>query len=469
MDSRQSKMRPIRSQSLSMSAEDSSSPRAAESRASDKEAAKRSPEFQPPEINSLVDTGLSLGFLSDLVLKLMYYEGNISGYDIARTIKLPFSPVVEEVLEFLRREKLCEVRGAGGLGESSYQYIISTKGSEKAREVLDRSMYVGPAPVPLEVYADSIRQQPLKNVTVDPATMRQKLSHLVISEETFNQIGPAVNSGRSIFLFGPPGNGKTAIAESIGRMLMGESMHIPHAFEVDGYVVKVFDTSVHQVLDEEPDKSTTASLLRARRTDGRWIKIKRPIVTVGGELTLESLDLVFSETAKYYEAPFQIKANGGMFLIDDFGRQRMEPRELLNRWIVPLEKRIDYLTLHTGRKLEVPFDMLIVFSTNLEPKELVEEAFLRRIRHKIEVGNPSFEQFREIFRRMCQSKGVPYDDRALAYLLQEHYIKKKRPLRACHPRDLLDELLDLARFLNVPATMSKTLIDKACEAYFVEL
>jgi len=211
------------------------------------------------------------------------------------------------------------------------------------------------------------------------------------------------------------------------------------------------------------------SFLRSRQQDERWVKIRRPVVAVGGELTLESLDLVFDETSKYYEAPFQVKANGGMFLIDDFGRQRMRPRELLNRWIVPLEKRIDYLTLHTGRKMEVPFDMLIVFSTNLEPKELVEEAFLRRIRHKIHVGNPSFEEYREIFRRVCNVKGVSYDERGLAYLIQEHYLKPKRPLRACHPRDLVDELVDLARFLDISPTLSKDLIDKACEAYFVEL
>ncbi|MFZ5917439.1 MAG: ATP-binding protein [Chloroflexota bacterium] len=405
------------------------------------------------------------------MLKLMYFEGSISGYDIARAVKLPFKAVVEEALEFLRREKYCEVRGAGGLGESSYQYIISSKGSERAREVLERSMYVGPAPVPLQTYADSIHQQPLKDVTIHPAAMRQRLSHLVLSEETFNQIGPAVNSGRSIFLFGPPGNGKTVIAEGIGSMLMDGDMYIPYAFEVDGYVVKVFDKVTHQLVEDEVVEPAVGgtSFLRSRQQDERWVKIRRPVVAVGGELTLESLDLVFDETSKYYEAPFQVKANGGMFLIDDFGRQRMRPRELLNRWIVPLEKRIDYLTLHTGRKMEVPFDMLIVFSTNLEPKELVEEAFLRRIRHKIHVGNPSFEEYREIFRRVCKVKGVSYDERGLAYLIQEHYLKPKRPLRACHPRDLVDELVDLARFLDISPTLSKDLIDKACEAYFVEL
>ncbi len=462
-------IRPLRAQSLSqpsnVSSFDSATSRPAE------EAAQKGYEgFVPYEIKSIADTGLSLGFLADLVLKVMYFGGYISGRKIAEVVKLPFSGTVEEVLEFLRREQFCEVKGAAGLGESSYQYTISDKGCEKAREVLERSMYVGPAPVPLHIYAESVHRQPLKKVMIQSSLMRQMLSHLVLDEEMLNQIGPAVNSGRSIFLFGPPGNGKTAIAESVGRMLMVDDLYIPYAFEVDGHVVRVFDEVNHQLVEEESTgDAVNATFLKNRQRDGRWVKIKRPVISVGGELTLEALDLVFDEISKYYEAPFQVKANGGMFLIDDFGRQRMRPRELLNRWIVPLEKRIDYLTLHTGRKIEVPFDMLIVFATNLEPKELVEEAFLRRIRHKINVDNPSYEQFREIFRRTCQAKGVPYDDQALAYLLKEHYIKKQRPLRACHPRDLLDEVVGIANFLDAPPRLSKELIDKACEVYFVDL
>lgn len=425
--------------------------------------------FHPPEVTSIADTGLSLSFLADLVLKVMYFEGFISGSKIARMVKLPFGSVVEEALEFLRREKLCEVRGAGGLGTSSYQFIISDKGSEKAREVMERSMYAGPAPVPLHAYAESVRQQPLKNVAIHPSVMRQMLSHLVLREETFNQIGPAVHSGRSIFLFGPPGNGKTAIAESIGRMLMTDEMYIPYAFEVDGHVVKVFDDVNHRLAEDQSGDSSDRGSARDGQLDRRWVKVKRPVVVVGGELTLEALDLVFDETSKFYEAPFQVKANGGMFLIDDFGRQRTRPQNLLNRWIVPLEKRVDYLTLHTGRKIEIPFEVLIVFATNLEPKDLVDEAFLRRIRNRIHVGNPSYEAFREIFCRICQAKGVPYDDQTLAYLLREHYIKKQRPLRACHPRDLIDQVVDIARFLNMPPRLSEETIDEACESYFVDL
>ncbi len=415
--------------------------------------------FRPRVPRSVKETGLGLGFLADLVLKVMYFEGVVTGVDLSERIKLPFAGVLEEVLEFLKREKLCEVKGAEGFGGATYQYAITLKGSERAREILERSQYAGPAPVTLEAYTEAIRRQPLGRMVVHQRTMRQALSHLVISEETFSQIGPAVNSGRSIFLFGHPGNGKTAIAESIGRMLMQGDMYIPYAVEVDGQIIKVFDSVNHRRLEEEIPKGM----------DPRWVHIRRPVITVGGELTMESLDLVYNETNKYYEAPFQMKANGGMFLIDDFGRQQVRPRDLLNRWIVPLEKRVDYLTLHTGRKIEVPFDVLIVFSTNLAPKDLVDEAFLRRIRHKIEIKDPTFEQYREIFKRVCQDRGVPYDDAGLRYLLKTYYVDARRPLRACHPRDLVDQLIDIARYLNVEPRLSKELIDRAAHAYFVEL
>jgi len=429
-------------------------------------AATPAPPFEPVMAKSIEETGLGLGFLADLAIKIMYFEGYISGYEIAETMKLPYTGVVDEVLEFLKREQLCEVKGAGGLGESAYQYVISFKGSEKAREVLDRGQYVGPAPVPLEAYTGAFRKQPLQDVAIHQRVMRQALSHLVLHERIYNQLGPAVNSGRSVFLYGPPGNGKTAIAESIGLMIFGDNIYIPYAVEVDGQIIKVFDSINHRPVEGSGGASSSK---KGNKIDKRWVKIHRPFIVTGGELTLEGLDLVYDSVSKYYEAPFQMRANGGMFLIDDFGRQQVRPRELLNRWIVPLEKGVDFLTLHTGRKIELPFDVLIVFATNLAPTDLVDEAFLRRIRHKIEVSDPSFEEYREIFRRVCAQKGVPYDENALAYLLQEHYIKPRIPLRACHPRDIVDQLIDIARYQNRPPVLVKDLIDKACEAYFVEL
>jgi SpoVK/Ycf46/Vps4 family AAA+-type ATPase len=232
-------------------------------------------------------------------------------------------------------------------------------------------------------------------------------------------------------------------------------------------VIKVFDEVNHQRLPEP--KAMGNGVGGRTRYDRRWVRVKRPVIMTGGELTMETLDLVWDDVSKYYEAPFQMKANGGMFLVDDFGRQQVRPRDLLNRWVVPLEKRYDYLTLHTGQKIEVPFEVLIVFSTNLEPRDLVDEAFLRRIRHKIQIGDPSFETYREIFRNECDRRRISFDEDSLAYLLREHYIKLNRPLRGCQPRDLLDEIVDIARYKNVAPTLSKEMIDKACRAYFVEL
>jgi SpoVK/Ycf46/Vps4 family AAA+-type ATPase len=315
--------------------------------------------------------------------------------------------------------------------------------------------------VPLARYIDAMHRQSLKGFRVTRSEMRQSLSHMVLNDRVMSQIGPAVNSGRSIFLYGPPGDGKTTIAEAVGRMLLTTDLVVPYAVEVDGTVIKIFDEANHQ------RSETQTGAIKNR--DLRWIKIKRPVIITGGELTLETLDLVWDDVRKYYEAPYQMKANGGMFLIDDFGRQQVRPRDLLNRWIVPLEKRVDYLTLHTGRKIEIPFDVLIVFSTNLAPRDLVDEAFLRRIRHKIEVGDPNFEEYAEIFKRVATAKKMDYDERALGYLIQEYYIKPRRRLRAVHPRDLIEQMVDISSYLNVPMVITKELIDQACAAYFVEL
>ncbi|MFB0547031.1 MAG: ATP-binding protein, partial [Anaerolineae bacterium] len=428
----------------------------------------------PLEPRSIEETGLSLSFLADLALKTIYYEGFMPGYRLAELMNLPFNGVVERVVEFLRREKFCEIKGGtGGLAEVSYEYAITDKGSEKARQAMERSQYAGPAPVPIRVYSESVIRQSIQDVLVHEQTVRKALSHLVFNERIIHMVGPAVNSGRSLFLYGPTGNGKTSIAEAIGNVMLKGDIYVPYAVEVDGFVIKVFDYLNHERVEEEEEEEDRVGkpngLLGRRKGDKRWVKIARPCIIVGGELTLESLDLIFDEVSQFYEAPFQMKANGGMFLIDDFGRQQVRPRDLLNRWIVPLEKRIDYLTLHTGRKIEVPFDELIIFATNLAPRDLVDEAFLRRIRYKIEVGSPSFDQYREIFRRVCKQKGVPYDEQGLSYLLREYYIKTQREARACHPRDIIDEVVDIARYLNVPRLLTKELIDRACEVYFVEL
>jgi len=427
--------------------------------------------FTPGVLTKIEDTGLSQLWLQDLALKILYFQGYLTGFKISEEISLPFTGLVDHIVEALKKEKFVEVKSSqAGLGEGAYLYAITGAGIDRAREALERSQYAGPAPVTIQAYNESVLRQAQARPTVTSRSIRQSLAHLVLGETTLQRIGPAVNSGTSIFMYGPPGNGKTSIARSIGNMILQESIYIPYAIFVDGQVIKLYDSVNHQLASDEPTTGSGSGTPRtSARRDLRWLRIRRPFIVVGGELTLAGLDLVFDDVHKFYEAPFQVKANCGILLIDDFGRQLVRPRDLLNRWIVPLENRLDYLTLHTGRKIEIPFDVLVVFSTNLPPRDLVDEAFLRRLRHKIEISDPSYEDFREIFRRVAAAKGVQYSDPGLAYLLQEWYIKGGRKLRASHPRDLCDQILDISRYLAVESAMTRDLLDRAAASYFVDL
>jgi hypothetical protein len=416
---------------------------------------------QPPA--NLAEAGLRADNITELMLKTMI-AGEISGSGLSEKLRLPYA-IIEPLVEHARAEKFVEVKGAGGAGSAGYKYALTDLGRDRALRFMDACAYVGPAPVPLAQYNAYIREQQRRRGYLDRTRIGSGFENLIVSPEMLEQLGPAANSNKSIFLYGPPGNGKTVIAEGLGRAMGGE-MYVPSAVDVDGAIITMFDPVNHRRL--EPTIPSSWLVTSAGGHDRRWERITRPIIVVGGELTLEMLDLSFNEIAKFYEAPTQWKANGGVFVVDDFGRQRIPPRDLLNRWIVPLESRVDFLTLHTGRKFEIPFDVLIIFATNLKPESLADEAFLRRIPYKIYAKNPTLDEYGRIFELNCRKRSLPYDASFVEYLTRRYYQPRNLQMRACHPRDLIEQVLDMCRFQGREPVITRELLDAACESYFLD-
>ncbi len=425
-------------------------------------AAVPPPPPVPSTPRTIAETGLGVDQIEQLLVKTLF-SGEATGHVVAERIRLAYT-MLEPLIERLRAERLIEVRGTTGSGTAGFRYALTDLGRDRAQQYLEINHYIGAAPVPLSAYVSYMRALQNARGYIDRERLRQGFQHLIVSDEVLEQLGPAVNAGKAVFLYGPPGNGKTVIGEGMGRALGGD-MYMPHAIDLEGQIITMFDPINHEPLDNDAGPT---SLITASPRDRRWVRIRRPVVITGGELTLDQLDLNFNPLSKFYEAPIQLKANGGVFLVDDFGRQRVRPQELLNRWIVPLESRVDYLTLHTGKKFQVPFDVLIVFATNLKPQALADEAFLRRIPYKIPIVDPTLEQFTQIFELNCRRRQLPFHPVMVAYLQRRHYKPADRPFRSCHPRDLLDQVTALCRYRGMPPVITRELLDRACAAYFVD-
>ncbi|HVO43958.1 MAG TPA: hypothetical protein VMT34_15115, partial [Aggregatilineales bacterium] len=378
------------------------------------------------------DLGVSSTVVIDLMLKLMFDEGDVS---LRRfTDRLRISPsVLDNTLQRMQQEHIVEVSKAGNVGRAGYMYTLTDAGLARAKEARERSQYMGPVPVPLEQYGQAIVLQTRRRSQIPPDMVQKALQNLVLAEGFHRRIGPAVNSGSSLFLYGPPGNGKSTVAQAIAGLIAGlDGIWLPAALSTGGQIIGVYDPVYHRPIPMTPEQINSMG-----NYDHRWTYCERPAVTVGGELTMEALDLRYDSIAKFYEGPLQLKANGGMFLIDDFGRQMVRPTDLLNRWIVPLESGFDFLRLLTGQSMQVPFRQFIVFSTNLDPNQLVDAAFMRRIQMKVKLDSPDDRMFFQIFAAVCQRMGMPLDKDSFLYLIQEWYRKPKRTFQAVHPRDIL--------------------------------
>ncbi len=416
----------------------------------------------PKAPQTFEEVGLPKGFLVNLLIKHAFFRYSFSSREMSESLKLP-EHLIEILIEYLQQQKYLDIsprdllRPSPGHLATEMRFTLTESGKGNAAQLLEFCNYVGPAPVTLEDYWDWVEAQTIQKVKITDARLREAFKDYVVPESLLNEIRPAVASGRSIFLFGPSGNGKTALAGCLGE-IFEDAVYVPYALYIQGQIMRVYDEDVHEAV-------TAAEVIQH---DSRWVLSRRPVVIAGGEMTEAALEPKYNAVAKYYEAPHQVQANNGLFIIDDFGRQKISPQKLLNRWMVPLESRKDFCSLHTGQQFAVPFDQLVIFCTNLDPYALADEAFLRRIRHKVFIGEVSLEQYLEIFRRVCEQYGLSFDRDIILKMVEYYYAPVGRPFRACHPRDLVENLLDDARSLGQEPQLTCRHLDAACRSYLIK-
>ena len=422
-------------------------------------------EYLPPVPWKLADTGLQQSTIEQLLFNTLYSRGELSGRTIADTLGLSFS-VIEPLVEELKVRQFFEVKRSLGYGLISSVFSLSDAGRKRARECYEINQYVGPAPVPASQYMAGVEAQRPPKGWLSRDTLTRAYRHMVMSARTLSQIGPAVNSGKSLLMYGQPGNGKTYLAEALIK-LESSPVFIPHAIEFNGSIIQLFDPLSHKPIQGESDSEALFSLQRPY--DSRWIRCQRPFIVTGGELTLDMLELGYNSVTKIYDAPCHLKANNGIYLIDDFGRQRATPAEVLNRWIVPMESRVDHLILPTGGKLSLPFEVFLIFSTNLNPDQLGDEAFLRRIQYKMQVLNPNRDEFVQIFHNFCDSKKLECTPGLVDGFIEKHYTRTGRPFRRCHPRDVISHAMDLIDFEKLPHRLDESVINHAFDSCFAQM
>lgn len=419
----------------------------------------------PPVPESIEECGIPPAIIEQLVLKYLYFRGDLLGREIAASLGLKFS-LIDDLLEALKRQHYVGVKKSLGMGNSSGVFQLTETGRNLTREYLENNLYSGPAPVPLYQYNEVVKRQKLREDWLNPQSLKEAFKHLVVEADILAQIGPAVNASKSFLIYGQPGNGKTALAEALFRVDT-EPVYMPYAIECQGNIIQLYDPIYHQKIEDQ-DMEFSAAISLQLPYDGRWFKCKRPFIITGGELTLDMLDLSYNKVSKVYDAPFQLKSNNGIYLLDDFGRQKCSPAEILNRWIVPMERHTDYLSFQAGGKMTVPFEAFIIFSTNLRPDQLGDEAFLRRIQYKMFLRSPRREEYLTIFGRFAKSRNLLCPDGLPEQFVEKHYVIGGKRYRRCHPRDIISHAIDIIHFEKLPMALTEDVLDRAFFSCFTE-